>query len=138
MSETAHLPETARRLNGRFAGSVPPTLEPMMLTLLRVTYAAVFKTVCDLSGVDHRRASARLMYGSKLTLDPAWRAASDARAISIYLINTIANVPQALIARAVGVDKATVLRALSRVEDRRDLPLVDALVTAAESIMERH
>jgi hypothetical protein len=64
--------------------------------------------------------------------DAAWRDASEARAIAIYLVNTLANVPGALIARAIGIEAATVCVALRRIEGRRESKAFEAELIALE------
>ncbi|WP_192843080.1 helix-turn-helix domain-containing protein [Aureimonas frigidaquae] len=61
-------------------------------------------------------------------------ATSDARHIAIYLAHVVFQRPRRVIAEAFQRDRTTIAHALSRVEDRRDDPAFDALVTRMEHV----
>lgn len=55
-----------------------------------------------------------------------------------YLAHTVAGIPMRDLARRRGVHASTVLRCVRRLENRRDDPLHDALLTEAEAALEAH
>lgn len=62
----------------------------------------------------------------------SWRQQAYVRQLALYLANQATGLPQAELARAIGVTRAAVCAAVREVEDRRDEPTFDALVAAIE------
>ncbi|MBL4820394.1 MAG: hypothetical protein JKY98_05305 [Gammaproteobacteria bacterium] len=67
---------------------------------------------------------------SQCTFTPA-----DCKTIAAYLVVTLANVPGAVLARALGVSKQYISKQLQRVETLRDEPSFDQVITAMEETM---
>lgn len=69
------------------------------------------------------------------TADEATRRAHRARAVALYLSNVQAGLTQSQLAKALGIDKAAVSRALNRLEDAREEEGFEALVQRAARLM---
>lgn len=70
--------------------------------------------------------------GLKATADPEWLKAARLRRIALYIANQYLHVPQADLARAAGMGRAAVCRAVQELEDIRDQPDISIILTALE------
>lgn len=95
-------------------------------------YCGFVALVCGRRGADPAQVWRQLARREEPGHDPAWRSATDIRAIALYLVNTVAEVPQHLIARATDLTPGAVCKALRRVEARRDDLAFDAELAALE------
>lgn len=68
----------------------------------------------------------------RATADPAWLKASRLRFVALYIANQYLGVPQAELARAAGMSKSNVSRALGEVENLRDTNLSKGFFTRRE------
>ena len=110
---------------GRFTYT-PPTEQQLRDT--RAIYGAHLSAVCRHKGLSIEDVTAQLTRAGEPQRDRAWRQASYARQLAIYLTNTSNNVPQYLIAAATGLSKVAVCFALRAVEDLRDHSDYDQLI----------
>lgn len=97
--------------------------------LVAAAYTGFLAVVCARQALDFLQCNRLLARSGENTLEPEWRRASDARALAMYLLNTVCNVPQGMIARAVGLTAAAVCIALPKIEERREDPAFDAELT---------
>lgn len=70
---------------------------------------------------------------AKKTVVKNWRDAAEARRIAQYVLNTGFGLKQADVARAAGVTKQAINQAVSEIENRRDDPAFDDLVSKVET-----
>lgn len=69
--------------------------------------------------------------GTSRPMDPAWMKAARARQLAYYLTHVELQVSLTALAEACGTSKQRVHKAASTVEDRRDDPEIDALLSRA-------
>ena len=114
------------RLRRAIADLAGPPAAPggALVTASMVGFLAM---ICFRQGLDFADVCEQLGRRGECTGDPQWRSAARARELALYLVNTIGDVPQREIARAVGLTPAAVCIALARAEGRRD---DDAIYTA--------
>lgn len=104
-------------------------------TLVRATLAGSMALMAPYSGLSAGEVAAALAGGEERTADPAWRRASHVRQAAIYVTNTVLGLPQRRLAEALDLTPAAVCLALQAVEDRRDDPDFDGVLTKAAAIL---
>lgn len=133
------LPRDASGRDRGAAGAFLPfgssQIDTLTLTLTKATYNVVLAMVAAMHGAELAEVQAQLARTGEPNIDKRWRQAADIRAQAIYLVNTALNVEQHFLARASGLTPAAVCLALRRIEDRRDEPQIERLITFAETII---
>lgn len=114
-----------RATDGRFSTHAAP---PVPLADALDTYNRFLAAVCRHQSLQLRDVNMQLARTGENNLDPAWRKASYARQLAMYLTNTLCNVQQVTIARIAGVTPAAVCLALREIEDLRDHRDYDKLI----------
>jgi hypothetical protein len=115
-------PPARRQSDGKFAPVTLAASNTLTDSVAAAVVAGYFASVCKLMGLDRDAMLAVLASraGHGSNFDPAFRRASYARQLAMYLTATEANVAQAQIARVTGLSDAAVHKALRAVEDLRD------------------
>jgi transcriptional regulator with XRE-family HTH domain len=70
--------------------------------------------------------------GKRATADAQWMRAARLRRLALYITSTYLDIPQAELARAVGVSKATICVLLKELGDERDQPEIEAILASVE------
>lgn len=124
-------PETLARLQGAVGlARRKAAASPRDMIALRAGAAAL---VAPFYGVTASEALAPA--GEEKTGDALWLAAARARQAAIYLVHATLACSQAELGRAFGVSKVAIHLAVRAVEDRRDDPAFDALLTDAGRLL---
>lgn len=112
----------ARQSDGKFAAPQLAVNNVISDAVAAAVVSGYFASTCKLMGLDLTacRAVLERARGHGSNLDPAFRPASYARQLAMYLTATEGNVTQAQIARVTGLTDAAVHKALRAVEDLRD------------------
>lgn len=124
-------PETVAKLQGavglarRKAGAGPRDM-----IALRAGAAALVASFYGVTAADALAAP-----GEERTGDARWLAAARARQAAIYLVHVTLACSQAELGRAFGVSKVAIHLAVRAVEDRRDDPAFNSLLTDAERLL---
>jgi transcriptional regulator with XRE-family HTH domain len=105
------------------------------IELVATAFVGVLAIVCAIKRKNFLNINRLLARPGEQTADPLWRKASDLRAVAMYLLSIACNVPQAVIARAVGLTPAAVSLALTKIEARRDDARFDAELARIEQII---
>lgn len=111
-----------------------PDVQALLEDPVLPRYRLCLERVCEALGLDPRQVAAMPHYPCR-TSSPAWLAAADARRLAIYLLNTVYDVRQHAIARAVGLTPAAVCTALHTVEDARDHAGFEAVIAHCETML---
>lgn len=98
--------------------------------LIAAFWRAAVLVFCHETGADPDVALAPDT-GTSRPMDPAWMLAARARGLAFYLTQVELQVPFAALAEACGTSKQRVHKAVRTVEDRRDDPVIDALLSRA-------
>lgn len=97
-----------------------------------IVYRSLLALVCQKLGVDPAMAQDADPAIHIRGRDAAWRKAAEARSAAIYLMNCGLNFRQCDVAPVVGLTKQAVSRAVRRVEDWREDPDFDRMMTKLE------
>ena len=112
----AMLPPPPRRPSGQEAGAAGPALDDLMLA------------VAALVGAAFSVAPQKLMEGRR-------RQVLTARRTWLYLLHVVCGLPVGELARALKLDRKTIVRAIQHIEDWRDDARADALLLLLEQAL---
>ncbi|WP_371346996.1 hypothetical protein [Ancylobacter sp. IITR112] len=127
---TAPQPRTLIKLSralDRLSSGERPSPPP---ALIAAFWRAAVLVFCHETGADPDVALAPDT-GTSRPMDPAWMLAARARGLAFYLTHVELQVPHTALAEACGTSKQRVHKAARTVEDRRDDPAIDALLSRA-------
>jgi len=105
-------------------------------TPLSALFRSVLATVCLAAGAELDAVMAADPHDNR-PRNPQWLAAMRLRAAALHFLVTEYDVAIAAAARAAGVSKQAASKALRQVEDRRDDPAFDALMSKLSNAMVR-
>jgi hypothetical protein len=104
--------------------------------LLRPIYGLTLAIVAAMHGQDVARVQQLLARPGEHTFDPAWRGASLARELAMYLVNQSLDVKQAQLARITGLSRSAIHQAMTRAHDRSEAcPVTARVIEIVESIL---
>jgi transcriptional regulator with XRE-family HTH domain len=109
--------------------------EPAASQMLRMTYAPLLAAVCLRFGVPLEQARGVSKW-AQANSTSAHRRALEARRVTIYLLITLHDIPQADIAKAFGISRQAVHQLVQKVEDERDDSRFDALLCGLEEVIQ--
>lgn len=118
-------PTTLRKLNAALEGQVAPPSPP---AVIKSYHRLVMRMLAQAKGLDPD-AVAAVDLSTQRPQVPAWLEAARINNMAIYLTTVELQVENADFARALGISREAVRKARNKVEDLRDDPAIDELLT---------
>jgi hypothetical protein len=104
---------------------------PKDLAMMNAAYAGCLSAAAAATGVEPEVVTLQLRRQGEYPGDAAWRAASKARAVALYLASTEVGISGAMLASLARLSPAAVSYALNRVEELRENESFDAALDKA-------
>lgn len=121
---------TLKKLEAAFGharGPAPPQI-------LKSYHAVVVSLLADRSGFS-RAVLQEMDFSVQRPLNPQWLAASRLNMMAIYITAVELQVENATLGRALGCTRQNIKKARDRVEDMREDPAIDALISGVTALV---